>query len=132
MNKEYTEGEAHTPTPWHVGKAICTHYRSDRPWEICVYDKGYRTVTTCFGVTQEEAEANAALIVQAVNERAGDKARIEALTKALEGAVKDLRWLAAGSSSSRGPAKTPSQIANELAALLTPRPEGVDSKEGKK
>ncbi len=46
--------------------------------------------------------------------------RNERLKKAASLAVKDLRWLASGSSASRGPAKTPSEIANELNAPLTP------------
>jgi hypothetical protein len=61
----------HTPTPWAVGEG----------YEIYAVDE-YRSVAMVFG--DERMEANAAFIVQCVNERSSLLSLIEDMAKALE------------------------------------------------
>jgi hypothetical protein len=78
----------HTPAPWRLAMSkdilgqpriatYCTHNSPDRFWETSITsDFGF--VATAKGATPEEAEANAALIVRAVNGMEGLALGIEA------------------------------------------------------
>jgi len=56
----------HTALPWRVDLVYETHNHPTRYWEVSIRS-GEEIVAYAAGATQEEAEANAALIVRAVN-----------------------------------------------------------------
>lgn len=94
----------HTPTPWGFGDL---EKGSKRPmWEHVVDSHGTQICTVAQSVirgcqvigpeTQEEAKANAAFIVTAVNSYDSDQAKIKALVGALGEAQKSLFYVCQG------------------------------------
>ena len=76
----------HTPTPWEVGEF------KEQPYVCAEY--GGRLVADTFGGTLEEAQANAALIVQAVKAYTDHQAVVAELEAKVTGHAIDAQMLA--------------------------------------
>jgi hypothetical protein len=71
---------AHTPTPWYADQ----DQREGYEWNVHIIEDDRPHMRICFMSNGEQSQANAALIVEAVNSHASLKARIEELEEALE------------------------------------------------
>lgn len=78
----------HTPTPWRIGQSSELDEAGELVEQLALYSAqdGVKTVKveTWLGAARAESDANAAFIVQAVNERAGLLNSHAALVEALD------------------------------------------------